>query len=250
MSNRELEIQVCKLLFKTLQEEKITEHIPDNVFVRAAEVAKSKLLTATLKETEEQGNFIFDWDHNDLLSHLVHMSAKLHRNMINENIRRKDQLIQSFHYAQNSGDFNRDEYNLKLEFIQNVRTLLPGFENLFALDWFVNGQQHDRGHLVFISNVGILAVVEVKYIAPDATQNVKEQSRTQVKERAKRFKTEAAKKFKMVTIGVTFTNEDERPTQFVNRIDKNIAYSVAEYTRRRAFWRGGLGFAARFVLLR
>ncbi|CAG8754410.1 16494_t:CDS:2, partial [Acaulospora morrowiae] len=219
----------------TLQEEKITEPISDKVFFRAVEVVKSKLTTATLKETDEQGAFVFDWDHDDLLSHIVKMSGRLHRNMNNENFRRNDRLTKAFQYAPL---FNQNEYNLKSEFINNVKTLLPGFENLFAFDWLtVDGQQqHGQGHLIFISNVGVLAVVEVKYIVPNATRDVREQSQMQVRERTKRIKIEAAKKFKMVTIGVTFTNDGEYPIRFVNSIDRNIAFAVANYTKNRAFW--------------
>ncbi|RHZ87475.1 hypothetical protein Glove_34g61 [Diversispora epigaea] len=285
MSDKELEGQVCRLLLKTIQKETITELIPNRVYVKAAQITKSKVLSATLRETEDRGNFIFDWDHNDLLGYLIQTSARLHRHLIPIYIRRDDHLRYSFQYARDLR--NQNEYNLKSEFIKNIKTLLPGFENLFATDWTISegedrggilqqqqgqgqglgfgfgvggggggilvggvqgqvqgqaqgvqGQvqgQGDSGNLVFISNVGILAIVEVKHVVP-STGSSSQEIRRQIKEKTKRLKTEISRKSGLVTLGVMYTNEDEHSRlQFVNKIDRSIAFSVAEYTRRRAF---------------
>ncbi|CAG8436074.1 9354_t:CDS:10 [Diversispora eburnea] len=169
MSDKELEAQVCRLLLKTIQKETITELIPNRVYVKAAQITKSKVLSATLRETEDRGNFIFDWDHGDLLGYLIQTSARLHRNLIPLNIRRDD------------------------------------------------------------------PIVEVKCVVP-STGSSSQEIRRQIKEKTKRLKTEASRKFGFVTLGVMYTNEDEHSRlQFVNKIDRSIAFAVAEYTKRRAF---------------
>ncbi|CAG8612889.1 21938_t:CDS:10 [Dentiscutata erythropus] len=192
MSDKELEAQVCRLLLKTIQKETITELIPNRVYVKAAQITKSKVLSATLRETEDRGNFIFDWDHGDLLGYLIQTSARLHRNLIPLNIRRDDRLRNSFQYVRE----------------------LRGFDYLFATEW---------------------TIVEVKCVVP-STGSSSQEIRRQIKEKTKRLKTEASRKFGFVTLGVMYTNEDEHSRlQFVNKIDRSIAFAVAEYTKRRAF---------------
>ncbi|CAG8443836.1 8217_t:CDS:2 [Funneliformis mosseae] len=239
-------IKELNFMFKICQKQKFDDQIPEDIVQIIREYIVSKKLVVHLRETisrRKKKYYEFGWDQDDLLTQLVSLSAKLFKPQV-ENL--KSTHIKTM----NKWFLDPKKHNMKFEvelnsraevmteIILNQERYLPGFKYFYEYDWGYSDEKDDvslEGDLLFISEVGIMAVVEVKHINK---AHLKE-NKKEIKRQAKKFKYFADKRFGSRVVAIIglyaiHGKDGQIALDYIDPFDKRLAKKARAFLEKES----------------
>ncbi|CAG8556105.1 10171_t:CDS:2, partial [Rhizophagus irregularis] len=226
-------IEVLNILFKILQNHKFENSIPEDIIEIIKEYIDSKRINVQLREIKipnKQKHFEIGWDQDNLLKDLLSLSLKLYEP------HKKD--FERIHIGTKNKWFLDNmkfegintELEIITEIVLNQEKNLPGFEYFYEFN--NEGGNHHSGNLLFVSEVGILAIIGVNnkfnYI----------ENKKFIKNQIREYKTFANNRFgnKFVTIiglYASYNRNGKITLNPVDSFDKMIMKKVKEFTKEK-----------------
>ncbi|CAB4405345.1 unnamed protein product [Rhizophagus irregularis] len=226
-------IEVLNILFKILQNHKFENSIPEDIIEIIKEYIDSKRINVQLREIKipnKQKHFEIGWDQDNLLKDLLSLSLKLYEP------HKKD--FERIHIGTKNKWFLDNmkfegintELEIITEIVLNQEKNLPGFKYFYEFN--NEGGNHHSGNLLFVSEVGILAIIGVNnkfnYI----------ENKKFIKNQIREYKTFANNRFgnKFVTIiglYASYNRNGKITLNPVDSFDKMIMKKVKEFTKEK-----------------
>ncbi|CAI2166861.1 3241_t:CDS:2, partial [Funneliformis geosporum] len=241
-----IDIKVLNFMFKICHRHKFEDQIPEDIVQIIREYIVSRNLTVHLKETisrRKKKYYEFGWDRDDLLTELVSLSAKSF-------IPHVESLKSTHIKTMNKWFLDPRKHNMKFEaelnskaevmteIILNQERYLPGFKYFYEYNWVYTNEKDDvtfEGDLLFISEVGIMAVVEVKHI----NQAHLKENRKEIKSQVKKLKYLADKQFDSSVVAVIglYANHDKNGQivlDYIDIYDKMLAKKARRFLEKES----------------
>jgi hypothetical protein len=226
MDESKLNIEILKILFKVFRGCKFETPIPDDTVEIIKEYINSRQITVQLNVKEvslkKTKHFEIGWNQDELLTDLVSTSVKLFEPHVEDfkkaHIETKNKwfLDENKYSIGKYGEFN-SQVGVITEIVLNQEKYLPGFQYFYEFEL----SKHNEGHLLFVSEVGVLAVVGV-------TNSLKKKKDT--KDHIMKLKNSADERFGnmfVAIIGLYATSKnDEIGLSPVDPFDGKIAKKV------------------------
>ncbi|RIA90725.1 hypothetical protein C1645_769329, partial [Glomus cerebriforme] len=236
-NENKITLEVLNVLFKVFQKYKFENPIPQDTIEIIREYIDSRQITVQFRETyslNEKNRFEIGWDQDSLLTDLVSLSAKLFKPHIEDFRREHIETTNKWFLDNMKIEGISSQLNIITEIVLNQEKYLPGFKYFYEfksthLDK-KDGKNDERhfGDLLFVSEVGVLAVIGVNLNFSKNKKHIKEQIRD--------FKTFANKKFgnlfvAIIGLYVSHGKNDKITLNPIDSFDKKIMKRVKEFVK-------------------
>jgi hypothetical protein len=236
-SEGKLTIEILNVLFKIFQNYEFKDPIPQNIIEIIKEYIDSRRINVQLRETyfsKKKKSFEIGWDQDNLLKDLLSLSIKLYEPHIKDFEEVHIETKNKWFLDNMKIEGKNSELEIVTEILLNQEKYLPGFEYFYEFDLLHNNRS---GDLLFVSEVGVMAVIGIKHL--NRFDYI--EKKTYIKKQIREFKTLANKRFNNKFVAIIGLNASYNKTNRngkitlnpIDSLDKMIMKKVKELMKEK-----------------
>ncbi|GBC05266.1 hypothetical protein RclHR1_06140008 [Rhizophagus clarus] len=236
-SDDKLNIEVLNVLFKILQKYKFETPVPDDTIEIIKEYIDSRRINVETFFSKNEKFYEIGWDQDNLLQDLLSSSLKLYESHIKDFERIHIETKRKWFLDKMKNGGINSELEILTDIVLNQEKYLPGFKYFYEFDIFHNDGLRS-GDLLFVSEVGVLAVIGVKHLNKFTYIDKKS-----IKNQIRDYKSFANKRFNnkfAVIIGLyaSYNRNNKIMLNPIDSFDKMIMKKVKEIMKKHDAIRG------------